>query len=382
VVGPIASAETRTIGEPRREIMSSAERVVAAISGGVDSAVAALLAQRQGLEVVGVTLRMGVDCAEAGRAVCEELGIEHHVVDVTEEFEERVVRHFVEEYALGSTPNPCVICNPTVKFAALTREADRLGCGRVLTGHYARVERGEAGSVLARGVDPRKDQSYMLYRLAPATLDRLLLPLGEMAKTEVREIAAEAGFTAVDRPESQDACFIPGGDVAGFVGARHPEAVAPGEIVDRKGVVVGEHSGLAGYTVGQRRGLGLGGPDGPFFVLEIDAMNNRLVVGPEEALWVNQCHLENLILRGVDAGEPFEVEVVTRLRGLITPATVTVADDLGHVEFERAHRAPTPGQAAVFYQDDCVIGGGTIISPKEARRRRNAIAKQSRGEAT
>jgi tRNA-specific 2-thiouridylase len=359
--------------------MSSVERVIAAISGGVDSAVAALLAQRQGLEVVGLTLRMSDDCAEAGRAVCEELGIEHHVVDVTEEFEERVVRPFVEEYALGSTPNPCVICNPTVKFDALTREADRLGCGRVLTGHYARVQRGEAGSVLARGVDPRKDQSYMLYRLAPATLDRLLLPLGEMTKTEVRALAVEAGFTAVDRPESQDACFIPDGDVAGFVGERHPEAIVPGEIVDRKGAVVGEHSGLAGYTVGQRRGLGLGGADGPFFVLAIDAAKNRLVVGPEEALWVNQCHLEDLVLRGVDAAEPFEVEVVTRLRGLITPATVTIDGDLGHVEFERAHRAPTPGQAAVFYRDDRVIGGGTIIPPKEARRRKNASREQSPG---
>ena len=382
MMAPTASAETRTMGAPRRETMSSAERVIAAISGGVDSAVAALLAQRQGLEVVGLTLRMSGDCAEAGRAVCDALGIEHHVVDAAEEFEERVVRHFVDDYAQGRTPNPCVICNPTVKFEALTREADRLRCARVLTGHYARVQRGEAGSVLARGVDPRKDQSYMLYRLAPATLDRLLLPLGEMAKTEVRAIAVRAGMTASDRAESQDACFIPDGDVAGFVGARHPEAAVPGDIVDRKGTAVGEHSGLAGYTVGQRRGLGLGGADGPFFVLEIDAAENRLVVGPEEALWVNQCHVEDLVLRGVDAGEPFQVEVVTRLRGLITPATVTIDGDLGHVEFERAHRAPTPGQAAVFYQDDRVIGGGTIISPKEARRRRNASGRQSRGGAS
>lgn len=381
-MAPTASAETRTMGDPPRETMSSAERVIAAISGGVDSAVAALLAQQQGLEVVGLTLRMGADCAEVGRAVCEELGIEHHVVDATEQFDERVVRHFVEEYAVGCTPNPCVICNPTVKFDALVREADRLGCGRVLTGHYACVERDEAGAFLARGVDQRKDQSYMLYRLAPEVLGRLLLPLGEMAKTEVRAIAAEAGFTAADRPESQDACFIPDGDVAGLVGARHPEAIVPGEIVDRKGVVVGEHSGLAGYTVGQRRGLGLGGADGPFFVLAIDAVNNRLVVGPEEALWVNQCHLEDLVLHGVDADGPFQAEVVTRLRGLITPATVTIDGDLGHVEFVRAHRAPTPGQAAVFYQDDRVIGGGTIISPKEARRRRDAIAKQARSEAT
>lgn len=358
------------------------ECVLAAISGGVDSAVAALIAQRQGLEVVGLTLRMSSDCAEAGRAVCEDLSIEHHVADVAGEFDECVIQRFVEEYALGRTPNPCVICNPTVKFNALVREADRLGCGRVLTGHYARVQRDEAGSVLARGVDPRKDQSYMLYRLAPATLERLMLPLGEMAKTEVRAIAREAGFSAADRPESQDACFIPDGDVAGFVGARHPEAVVPGEIVDRKGVVVGEHSGLAGYTVGQRRGLGVGGADGPFFVLEIDALKNRLVVGPEEALWLNQCHLEDLVLRGVDASEPFEVEVTTRLRGLITPAIVTIDDDLGHVDFARAHRAPTPGQAAVFYQDDRVIGGGTIISSKEARRRRDAITKQSRGETT
>ncbi len=327
------------------------------------------------MAVEGLTLDLSGASLDAAQAVCEALGIEHHVVDAKDDFERCVVASFVDDYARGRTPNPCVVCNPLLKFSHLERWADRLACDLMVTGHYARVWRSAEDVALLKGIDVRKDQSYMLHRLGPSVLERLELPLGGMTKPEVVALATEAELPSVGRPESQDACFIPDGDVAGFVTARHPEAGRPGPIVDRKGTAMGEHLGLAAYTVGQRKGLGLGGPEGPFFVLEIDAVKNTLVVGPEEALWVNQCYVEDLVVRGVSSPEHFSADVVTRLRGLETPAEVTVEGDLAKLEFARAHRAPTPGQAAVLYDDDRVLGGGTIISPKEAKQRRRASKK-------
>ncbi|MCD6359566.1 MAG: tRNA 2-thiouridine(34) synthase MnmA [Armatimonadetes bacterium] len=352
------------------------DHILAAVSGGVDSSIAAHLAQEQGARVEGLTLLLPRTNVDDAAGVCRALGIPHHVGDLGDAFERHVVQPFVDDYAAGRTPNPCVLCNPEVKFRALVEWADRLGCGRIVTGHYARVEMGDDGPRLMRGVDARKDQSYMLYRLDRGVLERLWLPLGERRKRDVRALARELKLPSAEREESQDACFIFEGGAADFVAARRPKQVRPGPIVDADGEVVGEHRGLAHYTVGQRRGLGIGGPDGPYFVLELRVEDNTLVVGPEEALWVERCHVEDVRMLAPAAGARFEAEVMTRMRGMTTPANVELMGDLGLVSFHRPHRAPTPGQAAVFYRDGEVIGGGTIAAPRVAARRWRDLTKQ------
>jgi tRNA-specific 2-thiouridylase len=337
-------------------------RALAAISGGVDSSVAALLAQRQGLEIEALTLSLPGADLEAAAGVAERLGVSHHVADVGELLEQRVIAPFLDEYARGRTPNPCLVCNAAVKFATALEWADRLGCERVVTGHYAKV--GQEGDEfrLLRGDDRRKDQSYMLYRLDQEALRRAVLPLGSLTKTRVRELAAEAGLPTAERPDSQDICFVAHGDAGAFVQARRPEAMRPGPIVDRDGRWLGQHAGLAAYTVGQRRGLGIGGPEGPYYVLAIRADDNALVVGSEEDLWVRGCELDGVHLVGSTPGGEFEAEVMTRYRGLVTPARVRLMGEEAGVSFERPHRAPAPGQAAVFYEGERLVGGGTIRS--------------------
>lgn len=342
--------------------LAGSGRALAAISGGVDSSVAALLAQRQGLEVVALTLSLPGADVEAGARVAERLGVSHHVADAGEALEQRVIAPFLDEYARGRTPNPCVVCNAAVKFATGLEWADRLGCGRVVTGHYAKVAQVGDESRLLRGEDRRKDQSYMLYRLGQEALGRVVLPLGALSKTRVRELAAEAGLPTAERADSQDICFVAPGDAGAFVQARRPEAMRPGPIVDRDGSWLGQHAGLAAYTVGQRRGLGIGGPEGPYYVLAIRADDNALVVGSEEELWVRGCELEGVHLVGSTRGGEFEAEVMTRYRGLVTPARVRLMGEEARVSFARPHRAPAPGQAAVLYQGERLVGGGTIRS--------------------
>jgi len=354
------------------------DRALAAISGGVDSSVAALLAQEQGLAVVGLTLALPGTDAAAAKVVAERLGIEHRLADVGELFEEEVIAPFVAEYARGCTPNPCVACNAAVKLAVLLRWADELGCEKVVTGHYAQVAESGGEFHLLRGADPRKDQSYMLYRVGQEVLRRALFPLGPLAKRRVRELAAEADLPAADRAESQDICFVTGGDVSALIRARRPEAMRPGPILNQDGNVLGEHTGLAAYTVGQRRGLGLGGPEGPYYVLEIRARDNALVVGPEESLWVAGCELDAVQFVGSPPGREFAAEVMTRYRGLVTPARVRLSGETATVSFERSHRAPAPGQAAVFYQGERLIGGGTIRPIAWAERQARALASGKR----
>ncbi len=332
---------------------------IAGLSGGVDSSVAALLALRAGMRVIGVTLATPGAKPDEAAASCRELGIEHRVIEAREPFERCVVGEFVESWAHGLTPNPCVDCNPRVKFSLLVREADVLGGAAIITGHYARVARSGDEMHLLRATEATRDQSYMLHRLPQEVLARLILPLGELGKQQVRRLAAEAGLTAADREASQDVCFTP--DVAELVRERRPEALQPGPIVDTRGRQVGVHRGLARYTVGQRRGLGIGGPDGPLFVLRIEPERNAVVVGREEALWVEEARVERVHAVGAFPGAVFEASVMTRYRGTETPASVEVEGERGRIHFHRPHRAPAPGQSAVFYDGERCLGGGVIV---------------------
>ncbi len=333
-----------------------------------------MLAQRRGMTVIGVTLEIPGATPEHAAGVCEALGIEHLVVDATALFERCVMEQFAAKYAAGMTPNPCVRCNPLVKFRVLTEVAEEHGCERIVTGHYARACRIGDECHLLRAEDRSKDQSYMLYRLGQDVLRRLHLPMGVMTKDEARRLAAQEELPAADRSESQDVCFVSDEEVAEFVGRRRPEAVRPGPILDTEGEVLGEHRGLAHYTVGQRRGLGLGGPEGPYFVLRIVPERNALIVGPEEALLVNECALEEVSLVGNVPGRHFEATVATRYRGRETAAEIELVEaERAVVRFDSPHRAPAPGQSAVFYDGERCIGGG-IISLQEPTSDRGHIA--------
>jgi len=337
-------------------------RALVALSGGVDSSVAALIAQHGGMQVTSVTLALPGADLTCAHLVAQRLSIEHRVVSAEAILEREVIGPFLDEYERGRTPNPCVLCNPNVKFRVLLEWADRLSCETVITGHYAQIQPGNGEFHLLKGVDARKDQSYVLYRLSQEMLARASFPVGGLTKRQVREKAAAAGLPTAERAASQDICFVTDGDTAGFIRARRPQAMRPGPIVDRDGVVVGGHAGLAAYTVGQRRGLGIGGPEGPCYVLEMRPEDNTLVVGAEEELWAEQCTLDEVHLVGSPPGDKLEAEVMTRYRGMSTPAEIQLAGDRAVVSFQRPHRAPAPGQAAVFYQGERLIGGGTIRS--------------------
>ena len=346
-------------------------RILVAMSGGVDSSVAAALLHEAGHELVGVTLHLwdaagdqqvGRCCApedrEDARRTCDLLGVPHYVLDEREAFRRDVVEPFLDAYRAGRTPIPCVECNRTVKLDHLATLAERFGCEAVATGHYARVDRGAAGPRLLRGRDLAKDQSYFLFGLRPQTLSKMVFPLGELTKAEARAAGRRLGVPNADKGESQELCFVPDGDIAGFVG-RERGPGRPGVLVDAEGQVLGEHAGIEGFTVGQRKGLGLGG--GPVrYVLRIVPDQEQVVVGDAGGLQADALRAERARWIGEAPREPFRAQVRIRYRHAPAEAEVAPAGDSFTVRFTRDQRAITPGQAAVIYRGDEVVGGGFI----------------------
>lgn len=358
------------------------KRIVVAMSGGVDSSVVAALAARSGAETIGVTLqlydtgpastRKGACCAgddiRDARSVADRLGIAHYIVDHQSEFREEVVERFADEYLAGRTPIPCIRCNMGPKFTDLFRMARELGADCLATGHYVRRVLGPAGPELHRALDPARDQSYFLYATTEAQLDYLRFPLGGLPKSAVRQIAEAEGLRVAAKPDSQDICFVPDGDYARIVRAIRPEAEDGGEIVHAEtGTVLGTHKGIIHYTVGQRRGIEIGGQPEPLYVTGIDAAQRRVLVGPRRLLAVSAAR----IVETNRIGPLPEVPLSAKVRSLAKPVPVRIEGHLGEGEactlrFESPEFGVAPGQAAVIYAGERVVGGGWIDSTDSA----------------
>jgi tRNA-specific 2-thiouridylase len=349
-------------------------RIVVAMSGGVDSSVVAALAARTGAEVIGVTLQLydhgeavgrtktccaGQDIYDA-KAVADRLGIAHYVFDYESAFRGSVVERFADEYMRGRTPIPCISCNQGVKFTDLLGLARDLGADCLATGHYVRRIAGPNGPELHRAADPARDQSYFLFATTREQLDYLRFPLGGLPKPLVRELARDLGLVVAEKPDSQDICFVPGGDYAALVRKVRPEAAEEGEIVDLSGRVLGRHRGLVNFTVGQRRGLEIGGQPEPLYVVRIEAEARRVVVGPKRALAVAAARLSGINWLGENQRDGLTAKV----RSMARPAPVSF--DGQSIRFDSPEYGVSPGQAAVLYQGDRVLGGGWIDETEAA----------------
>lgn len=353
--------------------------VVVAMSGGVDSAVTALVMRERGYRVVGMNLRLfspndpdhaanpccGIPAMDDARATCALIGVPFYAVNMESEFSEAVIDRFVDDYANGRTPNPCLECNRHVKFRHLVARARELGADCLATGHYARIEHGEGGAPhrLFRATDSRKDQSYVLHSVDQDQLGYLRFPLGKLTKPEVRVLAHAFGLPVADKAESQEICFVGDGRYADFVAKRRPDVTVPGEIVTESGEVIGRHDGLVNHTVGQRRGIRVARPE-PLYVLQLDREGNRLVVGGREQATATGLEANRVTMTsGVWPAGAFRCDAVVRYRGVPSPAEV-VPGPAGSgevaVRFLAAGPVASPGQAVVFYRNDEVLGGGTI----------------------
>jgi tRNA-specific 2-thiouridylase len=356
---------------------------VVAMSGGVDSAVTALIMRERGYRVIGINLRLfspddpdhranpccGIPAMDDARMTCARIGVPFYAINMEGEFREAVVQRFVDEYAAGRTPNPCLECNRHVKFRHLVERAKMLGADCLATGHYARVEHGDPATGephrLLRAVDPRKDQSYVLYTMTQEQLGFIHFPLGGLHKTETRALARHFDLPVADKAESQEICFVGKRSYADFVAARRPDVTRPGDVVDTAGQTLGAHRGLVHHTVGQRRGLGIAAKE-PLFVIRLEPDHNRLVVGPREEAAAREISLERVTLTsGLWPEEPFSAEAMVRYRGALTPAVAELgpADSASaQVRFTGEGPIASPGQALVLYRGDEVLGGGTISS--------------------
>jgi tRNA-specific 2-thiouridylase len=369
------------------------QRVVCGMSGGVDSSATAALLIEQGYDVIGITLKLwpqdcvnraedkccGPQAVTDARSVCDKLDIPYYLIDEAAEFQKHVIQYFADEYKAGRTPNPCVMCNQNLKFGRLIDRADQLGADFIATGHFARIERpltpslspsdgeraakpGEGRYLLKRGRDSRKDQSYFLFSLRQDQLARAIFPLGEKTKSDTREVARHCNLKTADKEESMEICFVPDNNYGGFLQSANLVQKHRGEIVDLHGHVLGHHDGIEFYTIGQRKGLGITTPK-PVYVIELDAENNRVIVGDDSALDRDEFIADRCNWHPFDKlSGPIEVTAKIRYNHPGTPATVTPLENNSvRVKLHTPQRAVTPGQAAVFYQDDLVVGGGWIM---------------------
>jgi tRNA-specific 2-thiouridylase len=369
------------------------QRVVCGMSGGVDSSATAALLIEQGYDVIGITLKLwpqdcvnraedkccGPQAVTDARSVCDKLDIPYYLIDEAAEFQKHVIQYFADEYKAGRTPNPCVMCNQNLKFGRLIDRADQLGADFIATGHFARIERSSEREfarfenqsrltsaatryLLKRGRDSRKDQSYFLFSLRQDQLARAIFPLGEKTKSDTREVARHCNLKTADKEESMEICFVPDNNYGGFLQSANLVQKTRGDIVDLHGHVLGQHDGIAFYTIGQRKGLGITTPK-PVYVVELDAENNRVVVGDDSALDRDEFIADRCNWHPFDIlTEPIEVTAKIRYNHPGTPATVTPMEQgKVKVKLHTSQRAITPGQAAVFYQDDLVVGGGWIM---------------------
>ncbi|PSR52994.1 tRNA 2-thiouridine(34) synthase MnmA [Adhaeribacter arboris] len=361
--------------------MSKLGRVLVAMSGGIDSSVAAVMLHEQGYEVVGMTMKTW-DYASAGgnkketgccsldsindaRNIAVSLGFPHYIIDIREEFGDYVINHFTDEYIAGRTPNPCVLCNTHIKWDSLLRRADKLGCDFIATGHYANIREENNRFVISKGLDENKDQSYALWGISQASLSRTIFPLGNLRKTEIRQMAVERGFMElVQKPESYEICFIPDNDYRGFLKRRVPALqteVAGGEFVLEDGTIVGKHEGYPFYTIGQRKGLGIA-LGFPAYVTKIEKDKNRVILGNYDDLAKNAMRVGKLTLSKYPdlLHKPTASVTKVRYNDPGTDAVIEQVEDKMEVQFARGVHAIAPGQAAVFYEGNDVIGGGWI----------------------
>ena len=351
-------------------------KALIAMSGGVDSSVAALLIKQAGYECMGCTMRLydgdgtaegestccSLSDVEDARSVAMRLGMPYQVFNFKEEFESRVIQKFADSYIQGITPNPCIDCNRYLKFGKLHDRGKELGYDYVVTGHYARIEQLEDGSyALKKALDPTKDQSYVLYSMTQEELAHTMFPLGGMSKTETRKIAEENGFVNADKPDSQDICFVPDGDYARVVEKYTGVKSQPGNFTDSSGNVIAPHKGIIHYTVGQRRGLGIASSE-PYYVCRICPENNTVILGRHQELFSSETDVKEVNwISGTAPSGPVRCKVKIRYRHKEQPALVTpTGPDTVHIVFDEPQRAITPGQAAVFYDGDIVLGGGVI----------------------
>ena len=349
------------------------------MSGGVDSSVAALLTKESGDECIGATMKLynnedigvhrektccSLDDVEDARSVAYQMDMPYYVFNFTADFHTEVMDRFVDAYENGCTPNPCIDCNRFLKFSALLDKARELGCEYIASGHYARREQDpETGRfILKKGLDPTKDQSYVLYAMTQDQLAHTLFPLGGYTKKEIRHIAQEQGFINADKPDSQDICFVPDGDYASFIEQYTGQSSKPGDFVNKEGKVLGKHKGQIHYTIGQRRGLGISAPES-LYVCGKSLDSNEVILGGKQDLMSNYCYINDINLIPWDhLDAPIKCKVKTRYRQPEQPATVEqIGEDLIKITFDEPQRAVTPGQAAVLYDDDMVLGGGTIL---------------------
>jgi len=356
----------------------SKSKVLLGMSGGVDSSVSALLLSGKGYDVVGISMKLfdysglgiaaakrgccGIDVIDDARLVCAKLNIPHYVLDFSESFQKRVIDNFIAEYSSGRTPNPCIACNTYIKWGEMLKYAGKLDCDYVATGHYARIIPGSGKYRLLRSKNKDKDQSYALWGIPFSALSRTILPLGEYSKDDVRKIAEKHGFPNADRPESQEICFIPDNDYAGALknwSRGDSPAFEPGPVYNTAGEKLGEHKGFANYTVGQRRGLGISSGS-PLYVLKINKEDNSVIVGEDEELLIKKFTVSSVNFLMNEQEIPGEITIKIRYKHQDRPATVDFYGDGMTVTFENPQRAVTPGQSAVFYSGDLVIGGGII----------------------